>query len=332
MSSAGSWQAAGEGRERKKEGRKAKHGCLQDSASRFLDAIQTALTSFPFACQGVRGGCHHLGTSSQLWDFPSSQSDIYLTLQLHCAGNAKFGGCKHSPCCRVYTWGLARSAHTHARARAAPGHTQTLVHGDTARSLLTAGLQWQRGTAACQHLSIHHAPSGHRRCRARPAVHAADRFARAKHARRRRRISVRVPCGWTRSLAYPSGVPCTEMITGWLHVFLSKHGAGDARIEVSLSCCGHVQAPRTLRSEGARSRGHAFAKSLGGVGKTCLWAVVRASLPSQMFFPASSDVAVLPQRPPCVGCLGPKASFMGVESALGDHRQGLDGSQSLYRL
>lgn len=55
-------------------------------------------------------------------------------------------------------------------------------------------------------------------------------------------------------------------------------------------------------------------------------------LPSQMFSPASSDVAVLPQRLPCVGCLGPKASFMGVESALGDHRQGLDGSQSLYRL
>lgn len=64
-----------------------------------------------------------------LTHFLSSQSDIYLTLQLRCAGNAKFGGCKHSPCCRVYTWGLTRSAHTHARARAALGRTHALVHG-----------------------------------------------------------------------------------------------------------------------------------------------------------------------------------------------------------
>nr|XP_021138443.1 uncharacterized protein LOC110356209 isoform X3 [Columba livia] len=45
--------------------------CLGDAASRFLDAIQTVLTSFPSGCQRARGGCHHLGTFSQLWDFPS---------------------------------------------------------------------------------------------------------------------------------------------------------------------------------------------------------------------------------------------------------------------
>lgn len=47
-----------------------------------------------------------------LTHFLSSQSDIYLTLQLRCTGNAKFGDCRRSPCCRVYTWKLTRSAHT----------------------------------------------------------------------------------------------------------------------------------------------------------------------------------------------------------------------------
>lgn len=228
-------------------------------------------------------------------------------------------GGSHTLCTHARAGTSSPRAHTNACAR---GHSSLPAHG---RAPVAAG---HRCLPAFEHPSrsvwAQAVPCQTRRACRRQICPCQARTVR-------RRISVCVSCGWTRSLAYPSGVPCTEMITGWLHVFLSKHGAGDARIEVSLSCCGHVQAPRTLRIEGARSRGHAFAKSLGGVGKACLWAVVRASLPSQMFFPASSDVAVLPQRPPCVGCLGPKASFMGVESALGDHRQGLDGSQSLYR-
>lgn len=70
-----------------------------------------------------------------LTHFLSSQSDIYLTLQLRCAGNAKFGGCKHSPCCRVYTWGLcthARAGTSSPRAHAnacAQGHSSLPAHG-----------------------------------------------------------------------------------------------------------------------------------------------------------------------------------------------------------
>lgn len=66
-----------------------------------------------------------------LTHFLSSQSDIYLTLQLLCTGNAKFGGCRRSPCCRVYTWSLTRPAHTHVRAQAALGHTHTCARGHT---------------------------------------------------------------------------------------------------------------------------------------------------------------------------------------------------------
>jgi len=98
-----------------------------------------------------------------LTHFLSSQSDIYLTLQLRCTGNAKFGGCKHSPCCRVYTRRLTCSAHTHARARAALGHTRAGAGGtracqrarrDGAWLPFTAGLRW-----AARHLPALQYPS-----------------------------------------------------------------------------------------------------------------------------------------------------------------------------
>lgn len=121
---------------------------------------------------------------------------------------------------------------------------------------------------------------------------------------------MRVSCCWTRILAYPSGVACTEMITGWLHVLLSKHGAGDAWIEVSLLCCGHVQAPWTLRSEEARSRGHTFAKSLGGVGKACLWPVVQASSFPDVF-PSQLRCCRTPSKAALCWLFGTQSLFYG---------------------
>lgn len=74
-----------------------------------------------------------------LTHFLSLQSDIYLTLQLCCSGNAKFGGCKRSPCCRVYTWRLTHSAHMHVWAQAALGHTHTCAQGTHACQCVCRG-------------------------------------------------------------------------------------------------------------------------------------------------------------------------------------------------
>lgn len=107
-----------------------------------------------------------------LTHFLSSQSDIYLTLQLLCTEDAKFGGCRHSPCCRVYTWRLTRAAHTHEQ----PLGTHTLVQGDTqcvcrdSTSILVYGSMGRQEAQAPTSTSASVAVSWHRHCSDRPIV------------------------------------------------------------------------------------------------------------------------------------------------------------------
>lgn len=124
-----------------------------------------------------------------LTHFLSSQSDIYLTLQLRCTGNAKFRGCRRSPCCRVYTWKLTRSTHTHVWAHLALGHAHACARGtQRCHRPVPRGLSHSAGPGPAVTLYVLQT------CPCQPRV--------------MEETSLCTWCPWTQILAEPSGALC----------------------------------------------------------------------------------------------------------------------------